>query len=74
MSEDWRPRGVALTKTPSVLSCGAGMGIHCELDPGLAAVRDILLIAGFDVLHETAYECVLEIERYAAKLGYRPIV
>jgi hypothetical protein len=44
------------------------------VDPGLAAVRDILLIAGFDVLHETAYEGVLEIERYATKLGYRPIV
>jgi hypothetical protein len=27
MSEDWRPRGVALPKTPSVLSRGGGMGI-----------------------------------------------
>jgi hypothetical protein len=44
------------------------------VDLGLAAVRDILLIARFDVRHETAYECVLEIERYAVKLGYRQIV
>ena len=29
--------------------------------------------AGFDVLNETAYECVLEIERYAVKLGCRQI-
>jgi hypothetical protein len=49
-------------------------GYIIEVDPALAAVRDILLIAGFDVLHETAYECALEIERYAAKLGFGPIV
>jgi ABC-type phosphate/phosphonate transport system substrate-binding protein len=39
-------------------------------DPGLAALREALLIAGFDVLPETAYESVLEIERFAIRLDY----
>lgn len=43
------------------------------LDPRLASVREALLLDGFDVVHETAYESVLEIERYAIKLGYRHI-
>jgi ABC-type phosphate/phosphonate transport system substrate-binding protein len=44
---------------------------QAAVDPGLASARDTLLLAGFDVLHETAYESVLEIERYAVRLGYR---
>jgi len=42
-------------------------------DPSLASVRDALLIAGFDVPGETAYDCVLEIERCAIRLGYPQI-
>jgi ABC-type phosphate/phosphonate transport system substrate-binding protein len=42
-------------------------------DPGLAALREALLIAGFDVLPETAYDSVLEIERVAIRLDYPEI-
>jgi hypothetical protein len=42
-------------------------------DPGLATLREALLIAGFDVLPETAYESVLEIERFAIELDYPEI-
>jgi ABC-type phosphate/phosphonate transport system substrate-binding protein len=42
-------------------------------DPRLAPLREALLIAGFDVLPETAYESVLQIERFAIDFDYPQI-
>lgn len=40
------------------------------VDPGLAAMRETLFLAGFDALDEIAYDSVLEIERSAVRRGY----
>ena len=47
----------------------AGLGRACA-DPGLEDARRALLIEGFEVLPETAYERILEMETEAAALGY----
>ena len=39
-------------------------------DPALAAARAALLIAGAEVLPETAYQRIVELEQQAASLGY----
>ena len=39
-------------------------------DPALAAAREALLITGAEVLPETAYRRIIELERQAEALGY----
>jgi len=60
------------TDDATVAAIRAALGDSAE-DTSLAGLRDTLLIDGFDVLSESAYESVLEIERGAIELGYPQI-
>jgi ABC-type phosphate/phosphonate transport system substrate-binding protein len=42
-------------------------------DPGLASAREALLIAGAEVLPETAYQRIIDLEQEAEALGYAQI-
>ena len=42
-------------------------------DPGLASARAALLIAGAEVLPETAYQRIVELEQQAEELGYAQV-
>jgi ABC-type phosphate/phosphonate transport system substrate-binding protein len=39
-------------------------------DPGLAPIRDALLIAGLEVIHVDAYHCMVDMEKDALSRGY----